>query len=293
MVDPHGPVVLVESRLVVRQEVDAQEDRPQLTKVGHVALHVLLGSLAGGVDPLQLPAAVEVVVRVDDVGHLDVGPPHDGDRRIGHSRLRDPQRVVVDAELHPLGLQVIGPPGPVVFPVVRLADDVAVARDLLGVVDPPVGTGHGVPVVAKRLRHPVDVGLPHRLGNDGVQHVLVVIGAPVERTRPAGPKPGRRRGRLFQSSQGRPRCARRRRGPEHVGADRRPRQAGQDRATTTLEQLASRRHQLTSPVSAPRADTVVNGPLRGPSDPHSVRPGRRGSAVSRSAPGPIVKQSRI
>ena len=247
VVDAHGAVVLVEAGLVVGEEVDAEEHRAQLAEVRHVALDVLLGSVAGGVHPLQLPAAVEVVVRVDDVGHLDVGPPDDGDGRIRDGRLRGPQRVVIDAELHPLGLQVVGPPGPVVLPVVRLADDVAVPRDLLCVVDPPVGAHHGVAVVTKGLRHPVDVGLPHRLGDDGVRDVLVVVGAPVERPRPAGPEPGDSGGRRRRCGQRGCTCTGRRSPPRNVGADGRPRQTDQHRAPTALEQLASRRHQITPP----------------------------------------------
>ena len=46
-------VVLVESRLVVGQEVDAEEHRAELAEVRDVALHVLLGPVPGGVHPLQ------------------------------------------------------------------------------------------------------------------------------------------------------------------------------------------------------------------------------------------------
>ena len=286
MVHPHGPVILVESRLVVRQEVDAQEHRPQLAKVGHVALHVLLGSVAGGVDPLQLPAAVEVVVGVDDVGHLDVGAAHDGDGRIGDSRLRHPQGVVVDAELHPLGLEVLGPPGPVVLPVVGLADDVAVARDLLGVVDPPVGTDHGVAVVAKRFRHPVNVGLPDRLGDDGVQHVLVVVGAPVEGPGPPGRNPGTAEGACSKAARADSDAPAGVAAPSDISTDRRPRQAGQDRASATLEQLASRRHPITPPSQPLGATPYSNRPAAGLQIDASDSACRHGEAIRRAVGRP-------
>ena len=166
---PHRALALVEPDLVPGQEVDPEEHGTELAEVRDVALHVLLGPVAGGVHPLQEPAAVEVVARVDDVGHLDVGPADDGHRRVGDRRPGGPQGVVVDAELEALGLQVLGPPGPVVHPVVGLAHDVAVRRDPLGVVDPAVGAHHGVAVVTEGRRHPVDVGLPHVLGDEGVR----------------------------------------------------------------------------------------------------------------------------
>ena len=76
------------------------------------------------------------------------------------------------------------------LPVVRLADDVTVPRDLLRVVDPPVGADHRVAVVTESLRYPVDIGLPHSLGDDGVRDILVVVGTPVERTRTTAPETG-------------------------------------------------------------------------------------------------------
>ena len=107
-----------------------------------------------------------------------------GDRRPG-----GPQGVVVDAEPQALGLQVLGPPGPVVHPVVGLAHDVAVGGNPLGVVDPTVGADHGVPIVPEGRRHPVDVGLPHVLGYQGVVEELVAVGAPVERTSSTNAEP--------------------------------------------------------------------------------------------------------
>ena len=245
MVHAHRAVVLVEPGLVVRQKVDPQEHGTELAEVGDVALHVFLRPVAGGVHPLQQPAAVEVVVRVDDVGHLDFGPADDGDGWVRDRGQGGPQGVVVDAELHSLALEVVGPPGPVVLPVVRLAHDVAVRGDLLGVVDPPVGADHGVAVVAERLGHPVDVGLPDGLGDECVRHVLVVVGAPVQGPGSTGSESGDSGGCLSRRRRPRTRCTGCRGGPDDVGGDGGGRQTDQHRPATALEHLASRRHQIT------------------------------------------------
>ena len=55
--------------------------------------------------------------------------------------------------------------------------------DPLGVVDPAVGAHHRVAMVTEVLGHPVDVGLPHILGDDRVLEVLVAVGGPVEGAR--------------------------------------------------------------------------------------------------------------
>ena len=187
---PHRALALVEPHLVPGQKVDPEEHGTELAEVRDVALHVLLGPVAGGVHPLQEPASVEVVARVDDVGHLDVGPADDGHGRVRDRRPGGPQGVVVDAELEALGLQVVGPPGPVVHPVVGLAQDVAVRCDPLGVVDPTVGAHHRVAVVTEGRRHPVDVGLPDVLGYEGVLEEFVAVGAPVEGAGSTRSEPG-------------------------------------------------------------------------------------------------------
>ena len=198
-----GALVLVVADLVPPEEVDPQEDGPEVSEVLDVAPHVLLGPVPAGVDPLELAAAVEEVARVDDVSHGHVGPPDDLDRAVCHRRLRGPQRVVVDAELHAALVEVVGPPRPVVLPVVAQALDVAVGGDVLVAVDPAVRAHHLVAVGRQLLGDPVDVGLPHRLGDLGVLGVAVAVGAPVEGAGPAL-APGRRRD-LRRQLRGRPR----------------------------------------------------------------------------------------
>ena len=76
----HRAFALVEPVLVPSQEIDTEKRRAQIAEVGDVTLDVFLGAVAGGIDPLQQPTAVEEVARVDNVAHLDVGPADDGDR---------------------------------------------------------------------------------------------------------------------------------------------------------------------------------------------------------------------
>ena len=244
---PHRALALVEPHLVPGQKVDPEEHGTELAEVLDVALHVLLGPVAGGVHPLQEPASVEVVAGVDDVGHLDVGPADDGHGRVRDRRPGGPQGVVVDAELEALGLQVVGPPGPVVHPVVGLAQDVAVRGDPLGVVDPTVGAHHRVAVVAEGRRHPVDVGLPHVLGYEGVREELVAVGAPVEGARSTGSEAGPVGEPALDAAARGIRRHRVSSPPAADGADRRPRQAGEYGAPTALQHLASRRHPITPP----------------------------------------------